>query len=130
MGGTGGSSAGGSGSQRGGGGSKDMSLGEVIAVLQALSERVGNGTDEYVEEFKRVNGLPESKDAMMRFQQGMLEMSEAMESAVLEAYGVTQQDFQQALMANQNDPVLQQTVMAMQMANQQRLAAHGIQLQM
>ena len=60
----------------GSGETKDMSLGEVIGILQTLSEKVGQATDRYVEEFKSRHGLPQSQDLMMQFQQGMLEMSE------------------------------------------------------
>lgn len=62
----------------GGGGEEvqEMSLGEIVGILQTLSEKVGQATDRYVEEFKSTHGLPSSQATMMQFQQGMMELSE------------------------------------------------------
>lgn len=53
-----------------------------------------------------------------------------MEAAVLENAGVSAELFQKSLIAHQHNQLLQQTVMTMQMENQQRLSQHGIQLAM
>jgi hypothetical protein len=59
-----------------GGAGRDLTLEEVIGVLQTLSDKVGEATDRYAEDFKSQYGLPNNQTLMMQFQQGMMEMSE------------------------------------------------------
>lgn len=55
---------------------RDLTLEEVVGVLQTLSDKVGEATDNFVETFKSQHGLPNNQTLMMQFQQGMMEMSE------------------------------------------------------
>ena len=54
---------------------QELSLSQVINLLQSLSERVNDATDQFIEEFKETYGMPNGSN-MMQFQQGMLQMSE------------------------------------------------------
>lgn len=67
------SSSGGSGA--GGGSDQELSLTQVIRLLQDLSDKVNEATDNFIEEFKETYGHPSGSN-MMQFQQGMLQMSE------------------------------------------------------
>lgn len=55
--------------------SQELSLGQVISLLQTLSEKVNAATDSFIEEFKETYGMPGGSN-MMQFQQGMMQMSE------------------------------------------------------
>lgn len=55
--------------------SQELSLGQVINLLQSLSEKVNEATDSFIEEFKETYGMP-SRSNIMQFQQGMMQMSE------------------------------------------------------
>lgn len=67
-------SAGGSGGDSGGS-SQELSLNQVIRLLQDLSDKVNEATDQFIEEFKETYGQPNGGN-MLQFQQGMLQMSE------------------------------------------------------
>lgn len=105
---------------------KNIDFETVCEILQTLAERVGNATDAYAGAFIEQYGPPQSPDLVERFQQGMLLMSEELESSLLDGFGITQNDFQVALMAHENNPMLRQLIMQMQYQNQARLAKHGI----
>jgi hypothetical protein len=54
---------------------QELTLSQVINLLQSLSEKVNAATNQFIEEFKETYGLPKGNN-MMQFQQGMLQMSE------------------------------------------------------
>jgi Ni,Fe-hydrogenase I large subunit len=61
---------------------KELSLGQVIQLLQNLSEKVNSATDQFIEEFVETYGQPSASN-MMYFQQGMLQLSERLVSNLL-----------------------------------------------
>ena len=96
---------------------RDLSVAEVVALLETLAERMGDVTDSYVEEFKAEHGVP-SEATIGAFQEGMMSLSEDMEKEVLEEHGVSMVEFQRAVKRNQASTAIQSTIMKMQMENQ------------
>jgi len=108
---------------------RDLSVVEVVALLETLAERMGDVTDSYVEEFKAEHGVP-TEATIGAFQEGMMSLSEDMEKEVLEEHGVSMLEFQRAVKRNQTSTAIQSTIMKMQMENQMRLQSHGIPMRM
>jgi hypothetical protein len=113
-----------------GGSGKDVSLNDVLEILTVLSEKIGGLTEEYVAEFIEQHGLPNGDaELTQRFQMGMMALSEQAEKVVLEEFAISITEFQQAVMANQASPAIQQKIMEMQFENQQRMMQQGIKMQ-
>ena len=72
---------------------RDLSVQEVVEILETLAERMGDVTDSYVEQFKEEHGIPD-QHTIMAFQEGMMALSEEMEKSVLEEYKITMLEFQ------------------------------------
>lgn len=108
---------------------KTLAFDTIIEILESLSDKVADATEAYVTQFKKVHGLPTSYELKEKFQVGMIQLSDQCEKEILDSYDLTQADFQEAIVLNQSNPLLQQTVMALQYKNQQQLMRHGIQMQ-
>jgi hypothetical protein len=108
----------------------EIALSDVLEILTVLSEKIGSLTDEYVGVFVEQHGLPNGDAELMQsFQMGMMSLSEQAEQAVLEEFGVSVAEFQQAVVRNQASPAIQQKIMEMQIDNQQRMMQRGIAVQ-
>lgn len=105
---------------------RELSVQDVVGILETLAERMGEVTDNYVEEFINEHGIPNNKTIITAFQEGMMGLSEDMEKEVLEENGISMTLFQKSVKRHQASPLITNTIMKMQMENQMRLQSHGI----
>ena len=100
-------------------------MAEVVALLEALAERMSDVTDSYVERFKAEHGVP-SEATIGAFQEGMMSLSEDMEKEVLEEHGVSTVEFQRAVMQHKTSSEVVDIMMRTKMESIARLQRHGI----
>jgi hypothetical protein len=105
---------------------RELTVQDVVAILETLAERMGEVTDNYVEEFIHEHGIPHNNSTITAFQEGMMGLSEDMEKEVLDEQGISMTLFQKSVKRHQASPMITQTIMKMQMENQMRLQSHGI----
>lgn len=101
----------------------------AIKLLTVLSEKMLENTERYIVQFKGEYGVPKTAGDFERFQQGLMVITEGVEKQLLEDNGLTQTDFQELLMRQQNNETIQKIFMQMQYRNQMILQAHGIAMQ-
>ena len=103
-----------------------LSVDEVVALLEAVAERMGDATDSYVEEFKAEHGGTPTAANLEAFQRGMAARAEDTENAVLAEHGVSPAEYQRAVMQHQTSNAVLETMMRMQTESMARLQRHGI----
>lgn len=109
---------------------KDLSLEELLLLLNKLSSEMKVNTDKYAQKFVEDNGPPSNHKMVEQFHLGLLQLTEGIEKKIIEGEGLTTKSFQVILMQYQESPAVQQTFMSMQADNQQILMKHGIGMMM
>lgn len=104
----------------------EMALEDVLTVLQTLSTVLNEKTEEYIVAYKAQNGVPADPESMNRFQMGAAQLSEAAEANVLSSFGLTANQFRDALMMYKDRQEIMMPMMMIQQQSQQMLMRHGM----
>lgn len=108
----------------------DMSLEDVVTLLEEMVEMMVSHIDQYCEQFVAAYGVPKEQAAVNKFQMGLMQVTEEVEKELLSSRGMISTDFQNILMKYQTEPKIGELFMMMQMQNKHVLMEHGIPLSM
>lgn len=107
-------------------GSEDLSLDDLLVVIDTLAGRIAEQMDDYILDFKEQHGLPMGP-LMEQFHIGFMRLTEALEKATMQELGVSLATFQRSVERHSSSPRLQMAFHQMQMISQAKMAEHGIQ---
>jgi hypothetical protein len=105
---------------------REVTLDELIEVLNDLTENISEGMDEYITEFKETNGVPDESN-MELFHHGFMRITEELEKEVLKQRDISTLAFQRAVEKNSQHRALQEAFAQMQITSASKMREHGLQ---
>mmetsp|Transcript_12367 Transcript_12367/g.27794 ORF Transcript_12367/g.27794 Transcript_12367/m.27794 type:complete len:278 (-) Transcript_12367:119-952(-) len=109
-----------------GGALADMSVDEVVGLMEELGKHMLQATDDYCAKFIDESGIPRTQAHLEAFQMGQMKLSQKVEKSLLKECGLSESDFQKVLMANADNVAIQHVFKNMQTENTKLMAKHGI----
>ena len=108
-------------------GQREVTLGDLLDVIETLTVRISDEMDDYITNFKDLHGDPDATN-IEQFHHGFMKLTEEIEKRTLAELEITPIAFQKALERNSHQQQIQLAFMKMQMASQQKMAEHGLQM--
>jgi hypothetical protein len=105
---------------------REVTLDELIEVLNDLTENISEGMDEYITEFKETHGVPDESN-MELFHHGFMRITEELEKEVLKQRDISTLAFQRAVEKNSQHRALQEAFAQMQITSASKMREHGLQ---
>jgi hypothetical protein len=99
---------------------------QVVEMLEVIVTEMTRMTEQFVSQYVAMHGPPDNRAELEAFHMQYITLSEQVETAVTDRFGVTSLKFQKALQNYSSSSDIQQIILKLQQLNIMAMAEHGI----